>query len=1025
MHPKHLVCSLLLICQASMISLSAQTVIRDNQEENEGNYSRRDQYLEWIHRTKPGTDWHAIERQNMLNAYKLTIQNGPVEEKSVETFANGLLTGEWTERGSKNQAGSVISVDYVPATDKLYYISAGGALWRSSLNGASWYPLNENLQFDSRILQVIPNGNGGNRILTAIGKQIYYSDNEGATFQQSTGLNFYDGWGEPKSLIALNDANNTLYYLVKTWDATPWAARMWLFMSTDKGLTWTQIYNFNHGEYGQVSIWNPYNTAFTYILNTNGSSTLYSLTGATLTTLASGMSLPANSDCQLKGHKGPSVLTFYTLINSNDVYKSTTNGSSWSFRGTLPTEAWSDGIECSLSSPAKIFYGDIEAYRSTNSGTSWTKVNNWWDYYSNVPAKLHADIMNIAFFQKSDGTEFAVINNHGGVSISYDLLVNNNNIGMTDLNVSQYYDVKTDPTNANYVYAGSQDQGFQRASTALTPGSLNFTQVISGDYGHMQFSRNGLSLWIQYPGGDFSYYHNPQTGGSNSGWTMTGTDLPNYGWILPTAPVASAAANEIYVGGGDLNGGSGSHLIKLSALTTNPYTISASQYAYDFRANSNSGSDNIAAIAASTVNVNRLYVATGDGTFFYSNNNGTNWTKSAGFNGPDGMWLYGSCILPSKNTSNLVWFAGSGYSNPAVYKSTDGGQTFTSMSNGLPNTLVQEMIANPAETMIFAATEAGPYVYIVATNTWYPMRGVSVPIQQYYSVEYIASVNTVRFGTYGRGIWDFKISVNTPPTLSGVAYNTACAPNSGEINLTVSGGAAPYTYLWSNGATTQDLVGLGAGTYSVTATTSNGGFNSTQFTVTSSATAPKPSVLNATNRCNPLRIILDWAGPSTGTYELRYRVSGTTSWATVGNVGNVFTYNVSGLAPSTTYQFQIRFVCGTGTLVSGWLTKSKKTPACLVGESDPESLSAAVDPEMTVFPNPADDRVNVSFDLGENGPARITVLNTSGQTVYKTETEPTEGYGECEIDLSQLPQGVYMVVLEQGEQRQIRKLIRE
>lgn len=49
-----------------------------------------------------------------------------------------------------------------------------------------------------------------------------------------------------------------------------------------------------------------------------------------------------------------------------------------------------------------------------------------------------------------------------------------------------------------------------------------------------------------------------------------------------------------------------------------------------------------------------------------------------------------------------------------------------------------------------------------------------------------------------------------------------CAADSdGEIDLTVSGGAIPYTYLWSNNATTEDLNNLTAGIYEVTVTDTN------------------------------------------------------------------------------------------------------------------------------------------------------------------------------------------------------------
>ena len=46
--------------------------------------------------------------------------------------------------------------------------------------------------------------------------------------------------------------------------------------------------------------------------------------------------------------------------------------------------------------------------------------------------------------------------------------------------------------------------------------------------------------------------------------------------------------------------------------------------------------------------------------------------------------------------------------------------------------------------------------------------------------------------------------------------------NSGAIDLSVMGGQPPYTYEWSNGAVTEDIIDLEAGVYGVTITDSNG-----------------------------------------------------------------------------------------------------------------------------------------------------------------------------------------------------------
>jgi hypothetical protein len=67
------------------------------------------------------------------------------------------------------------------------------------------------------------------------------------------------------------------------------------------------------------------------------------------------------------------------------------------------------------------------------------------------------------------------------------------------------------------------------------------------------------------------------------------------------------------------------------------------------------------------------------------------------------------------------------------------------------------------------------------------------------------------------------IIVVTPEIIAtSIVTNTTCTASIGAINLTVSGGTSPYTYLWSNGATTEDITGLAAGNYTVTITDANG-----------------------------------------------------------------------------------------------------------------------------------------------------------------------------------------------------------
>ncbi|RMG91260.1 MAG: hypothetical protein D6706_18380, partial [Chloroflexi bacterium] len=92
----------------------------------------------------------------------------------------------------------------------------------------------------------------------------------------------------------------------------------------------------------------------------------------------------------------------------------------------------------------------------------------------------------------------------------------------------------------------------------------------------------------------------------------------------------------------------------------------------------------------------------------------------------------------------------------------------------------------------------------------------------------------------------FNICVQGAPPCSGLSVSATPVPVScyggsdGAINLQVNGGSSPYTYQWSNGSQSSQLMGISAGSYQVTVTDANG------CTTATSATVTQPAPLNLT-----------------------------------------------------------------------------------------------------------------------------------------------------------------------------------
>ena len=127
---------------------------------------------------------------------------------------------------------------------------------------------------------------------------------------------------------------------------------------------------------------------------------------------------------------------------------------------------------------------------------------------------------------------------------------------------------------------------------------------------------------------------------------------------------------------------------------------------------------------------------------------------------------------------------------------------------------------------------------------------------------------------------DFSIMV-TP-------FDVLCeGGNTGRILVIPSGGTAPYTYLWSNGETTNEIIDLSAGVYSVTVTDDNG------CEVSQTITINEPTAINITLTGNDINCF-DFDNGSISSSVMGGTPPYTYAWS-----NGESTPNIANLAPGT------------------------------------------------------------------------------------------------------------------------------
>lgn len=713
------------------------------EREHESEREEQEARLAWInriHKAAPGVDWREMDRNTRIGRYKDRILRGKSQRSDAPIeIEDGLLTGRWVEKGSRNNAGRTHMADYDTLTRTVYVVSDGGNVWKGNLEGENWEVLNDLYQIENASLIRTLRHNDGMRIFVATwGKRACYSDDEGQTWNESSGFENFTAYNHSiERMVVADDSLHTIYAIGTAPNVSNTQVPVWIYRSVDRGTSfqrYLEIPQTNGISRGNTDIWMPHYGYSDPLVMVNNACYRINVADSSISVVGnvgSGLS----GYCMLAGQMDGDQIRLYTYLNQN-IYRSVDAGQTWQFMTDLGRDPFfKTSFSASVEETDLLYFGDIECYKSLNGGETWTRISEWPEYYGSEYNRLHADIPGVNSLRDENGNEFQLINTDGGLYFSNTNLQIVDNISLEGLHISQYYGQLTAQFDTNILYVGSQDQGYQ-LSTSDDGGVLEMEQVISGDYGHLVSSNEGMSVWMAYPGFALFYPFGTETAQSYS-WDFNNT---NTFWIPPLMPDPSDAA-VCYVA-------TGSRLTKL--------TFNGSEIVPETMPQSFSGG--VTAMAYSPVDQNRWYVLTESGRFYSSPDRGETWTNIVIANPPGANYLYGACILPSTTNKDVIYIGGSGYSNPPVYKSTNNGASFLPMNDGLPSTMVFRLAAAPGDEFIFAASEVGPYVYCPTTNRWNYLGGESAPDQSYWWVEYIPSMKTARFSTYGRGVWEFKIN---------------------------------------------------------------------------------------------------------------------------------------------------------------------------------------------------------------------------------------------------------------------------
>ena len=679
--------------------------------------------------------------------------------------------------GPSRQSGRFVDFA-VPEQDQatIYAATGSGGLWKSVNHGISWAPIFDDQPVisigDIAVAPSNPNvvwvgsGEATTSRSTYWGDGVYKSTDGGKTWA-NMGLKDSHHIGR----IVVDPKLSDTVYVAALGHLYSENAERGVFKTTDGGKTWTKALDVKDGERAigasdlvidprnpkilYAATYDKERKPWTFNLAGPGSAIYKTVdAGKTWTKLTKG--LPGG----MLGRIGLDIYAKNPLI----LYANIENGNKPGVSDAARLEELRDG----KSSEGMV--GE-EVYRTDDGGKTWRKVSPEKQtigggpgyYYMQVRIDPndpnHVYVLTVGVTHSTDGgktwtSPFRFGGDNHGLWIDprnskHMLLGYDHGMGVTwdagqnwyhpdELPLAQFYQVGYDMQWPYNVYGGLQDNGSVRGPSTRRDGRPivfeNWQSVGGGDgmFNVVDLATN-------------RYLYNESQFGSLSRtdlYTGEAKSIANrdaalrYNWTAPIV-VSPHDGNVIYHGANKVlkSVSRGDVWTEISPdLTTNDKA----------RMPTGKGGDGniqfctITALDESPIVRDLLYAGTDDGNVWVTKDGGKNWTKlNDRIKGNPGFWV--SRVVASRHQPGTAYVTYTGLRaddfRPFVYKTTDFGETWTSIAGNLPNKSVNVVREDPRNPdLLYVGAEFGLFVSIDGGRTWNDLHN-NMPTQPVYDLQ--------------------------------------------------------------------------------------------------------------------------------------------------------------------------------------------------------------------------------------------------------------------------------------------------